>query len=470
MIKSFFTNSLGILLSRIMGFIRDMLMASSLGASIYSDFFIIAFKIPNFLRRIFAEGAFSGVFLPSFVNSKNKSIFSVYILLIFSFIIGIISLLVYNFSYEFTQAIALGLDNNHIKELHKIVAINFFYIFLIFISTFLSVLLHYKKHFFTTSFSTSFLNISIIIAIILADNQSKLDIVYAISYGVIIGGVMQIIAHIVAIKVLGLNKIFIYGFINLKKKYSSIKLDIKNFYNKFGYSIIGASSYQFASFLDIFLASFLVSSSISYLYFANRIFQFPFALFSVALGIVLFPMLSKLIKLNKIDKAFDTLSKSFYLVLSLLVSASIVGIIFSQEIIWLLFERGEFNRDDTIKSSYVLVAYLYGLVPFGVSKIFSLWLYSEQKQKQAAIIATISIISNIIFSLLLISKYQVVGLALASSLSGVIQLVLSVYYFGFNNFIKKIWNLKYSIISISLIILVAFFSYLIKNSNLFTII
>ncbi len=457
MIKSFFINSFGILLSRIFGLIRDLLMANSLGASIYTDFFIIAFKIPNLLRRIFAEGAFSQVFIPAFTRSAKKLTFASYIFILFLSIISFASLMVYFFSFEFTSIIALGLKSEYISQLHKIVAINFFYIVLVFIFTFISAILHYKKHFFTTSISTSFLNIAIIIAILLPNN-GKLDLVYNISYAVIIGGFLQVIAHILALYFLKLLKPLYYAFTSLNKKYKNIKTNIKTFNEKLTPAIIGASSYQLASFLDIFLASFLASSSISYLYFANRIFQFPFALFTIALSISIFPVIAKLIKSNNNKKALLIMKQSFYAIITLLTSATIVGIIFAELIISILFERGEFNAKDVLNSSYVLIAYLIGLIPFGLSKIFSLWLFSKQEQKKAAFISVVSISINVLLSLLLIYEYKVVGLALASSISGFVQLGMSVYYFGFNNFVSNILDFKYSIFFIFITVFVIVFS------------
>ncbi len=432
-------------------------MANSLGASIYTDFFIIAFKIPNLLRRIFAEGAFSQVFIPAFTRSSKKLTFASYIFILFLSIISFASLMVYFFSFEFTSIIALGLKSEYISQLHKIVAINFFYIVLVFIFTFISAILHYKKHFFTTSISTSFLNIAIIIAILLPNN-GKLDLVYNISYAVIIGGFLQVIAHILALYFLKLLKPLYYAFTSLNKKYKNIKTNIKTFNEKLTPAIIGASSYQLASFLDIFLASFLASSSISYLYFANRIFQFPFALFTIALSISIFPVIAKLIKSNNNKKALLIMKQSFYAIITLLTSATIVGIIFAELIISILFERGEFNAKDVLNSSYVLIAYLIGLIPFGLSKIFSLWLFSKQEQKKAAFISVVSISINVLLSLLLIYEYKVVGLALASSISGFVQLGMSVYYFGFNNFVSNILDFKYSIFFIFITVFVIVFS------------
>jgi len=156
MFKSIFTNSFGILTSRILGFIRDMLQASILGANIYTDIFIVAFKLPNLFRRIFAEGAFTQSFLPSFTHSKQKSVFSVSIFLKFFGFLILFSIFVSLFSNFFTKIIASGFSAETIKEAAPLVAINFNYLILIFIVTFLASLLQYKNHFATTAFSTTF--------------------------------------------------------------------------------------------------------------------------------------------------------------------------------------------------------------------------------------------------------------------------------------------------------------------------
>ncbi|MEJ2373446.1 MAG: lipid II flippase MurJ, partial [Sulfurimonas sp.] len=135
MFKAIFTNSFGILFSRILGFVRDLLTASTLGASIYSDIFFIAFKLPNLFRRIFAEGAFTQVFIPAFARAKKKALFSANIFLIFLSIILIITLLVNLVPELFTKAIAVGFSSQTIDIAAPYVAINFWYLPLIFAMT-----------------------------------------------------------------------------------------------------------------------------------------------------------------------------------------------------------------------------------------------------------------------------------------------------------------------------------------------
>ena len=425
LIKSIFTNSFGILFSRILGFIRDLLTASILGANIYSDMFFVAFKLPNLFRRIFAEGAFTQAFLPSYAKSRNKAIFSTYFLIKFFFIISLIAIFVNIFSSFVTSLIAMGFDDKMIKETAPLLAINFYYLNFIFVVTFLGTLLQYKNHFATTSFSTALLNISLILALLISQGMEKLEIVYYLSYGVLVGGALQLLVHIIAIRKFNLMKIFYYGFYYINSSKNKIKDEIKGFNKLFLPSVFGNSTAHVSAFLDTWLASFLISGSISYLYYANRVFQLPLALFAIATSIALFPMIAKAIKIKDENKAQKLMKKSFLILFIILSFSTFIGIFFANEIVTLLFQRGEFTIIDTENTSSVLIMYLIGLLPFGLSKIFSLYLYAKEQHLKMAKISAISLGFNIFLSLILIIPYKSVGLALASSLSGFILFILT---------------------------------------------
>jgi putative peptidoglycan lipid II flippase len=436
MLKSIFTNSFGILFSRILGFIRDMLQASILGANIYTDIFIVAFKLPNLFRRIFAEGAFTQSFLPQFTLSRKKGVFSALILKKFLLFLVVFAIFVSLFSNFFTKIIASGFDEKTIDLAAPLVAINFYYLILIFIVTFLASLLQYKNHFATTAFSTALLNIALIFALLYSKDLSKMQMVYNMSYAVIIGGIMQVAIHIVAIKKLHLHKLLIGGLKAKKVKKDSIKDDIKAFRSKFFASSFGSSTAQLSAFLDGWLASFLLTGSISYLYYANRVFQFPLALFSIATSVAIFPKVARFLKNKDEQKAHKILQKSFWFLLSILSVATMVGVVFSKEIVWLLYERGSFNSLDSQNTSLILSMYLVGLLPFGLARIFSLWLYSTHRQKEAAKISAISLGVNIALSIALIYRLKAAGLALASSLSGFVLLYLTIKAYGMGEFFK----------------------------------
>jgi len=430
LLKAVFTNSFGILFSRILGFARDLLTASILGANIYTDIFFVAFKLPNLFRRVFGEGAFTQVFIPSYASTKHKVLFSSYILKKFIFIIAILSIIVTIFSPEVTKVLAYGFSDKDIILTAPFLAINFYYLDLIFLVTLFGALLQYKNHFATTAYSTALLNISLITALLISQNMQKVDIVLYLSYGVLAGGLLQVIVHIYALK--KLNLLFIFGALN--RSHKKITSDIKRFNSGFLPAIFGSSTAHISAFLDTLLASFLVSGSISYLYYANRVFQLPLALFAIATSIALFPMIARSLKNLDESRALLLLKRSFWILLVVLLIATLIGIVYAQEIVWLLFERGEFNHNDTSITSSVLVMYLVGLVPFGLAKIFSLWLYANHKQLKAAKISAISLGFNIVFSILFMQLYSVQGLALASSLSGIILLYLTIKEFGYKKF------------------------------------
>ena len=392
----------------------------------------MAFKLPNLFRRIFAEGAFTQVFIPAYAKSNYKIRFSTIIFLQFLAFIIFLSLIVTLFAGLVTKLIAVGFDDTTVQLASPLVAICFYYLPLIFIVTFLAALLQYRHHFATTAFSTALLNIALITALLISQNQDKYIITFYLSWGVVIGGVLQVIVHLIAIKRLKIR----FLTTNIKKG----KRDFKQskFYKQFYPAVFGSSAAHIAAFLDTWLASFLVSGSISYLYYANRVFQLPLALFAIATSVALFPTVAKAIKKDDQSTALRYLRKAFFILFGLLGTAAFIGIVFDQFIVRLLFERGAFESSDTIVTAQVLTMYLIGLIPFGLAKIFSLWLYSHEKQAIAAKITMKSLIFNIIFSLLLIIPMGAVGLALASSLSGFILLYLTLKEFGFKLFLDTI--------------------------------
>jgi len=455
MLKNIFTNSFGILFSRVTGFLRDYLQASILGANIYTDMFIIAFKLPNLFRRIFGEGAFSQSFIPTFAKSKNKPVFTVSILKKFLTILALLTLSVYVFAEFYTKLMAWGFSWEVIKEAAPLVVINFHYLILIFTVTFLSALLQYKQHFATTAFATSLLNISMITALLLSKGLPPKEIVYNLSYGVVIGGVLQLLVHIVAIKKLKLDRLLRVGYLKLKRGKAKVDDDEKRFKKGFLASVLGGSTAQISAFLDGILASFLAAGSISYLYYANRLFQFPLAIFAIATSVAIFPKVARYLNQDKPDLAKVMLKKSFWILLYLLTMATVVGIVFSKEIVWLILERGAFSHHDSIITSKVLVMYLVGLLPFGLAKIFSLWLYSTHNQAKAAKISAISLLVNIFLALILVYFLKVEGLALAGSLGGFVLFVLTIKHFGIKNFLDILSIKHMAIYFIYLIVIIA---------------
>ena len=618
--KAFLTNSSGILCSRVFGFLRDLSMANILGAGVYSDIFFVAFKFPNLFRRIFGEGAFTQSFLPSFIASSKKGAFSVLVLLLFSCALIGFSLLVVAFSGAFTKVLALGFDDELIKLASPIVAIHFWYLFLVFLVTFFSTLLQYKQHFWVSAYNTALLNIAMICALLFARGSDELQIVYIASYGVLVGGVAQIALHIYPLYKLGFMRLFVCGvrelrvagvtrvlfgkkldssgrdsvlgeqcgsvalcgkgttakFANLPQNKRSevslenpqsshsptatprilmeesqkqsekariladnqtalgsssraaqsgvaihnqnadssnaqsvfsqnavrrqdfgdkngalqgesrahtrayvtaespqqspflaqkptpesskkptpksaklaltIKTELRAFFKQFLPAMLGSSTAQIASFIDTILASFLASGAISYLYYANRIFQLPLAVFAIAISTALFPMVAKAIKANEHQKALIAMKKAFWFLLFMLLFCAVGGIMLREQIIWLLYEHGKFSRADTLECAMVFGAYMVGLVPFGCARIFSLYLYSHSQQALAAKISAISLFVGVVFSLVLMQFWGAFGLALAGSLSGFVLFALTIRAFGFGEFWAIICARNYALL------------------------
>jgi putative peptidoglycan lipid II flippase len=433
-LRGVFTNSAGILVSRVAGFIRDFTTASILGAGVYSDIFIVAFKLPNLFRSVFAEGAFTQAFLPSFAAARYKGAFSVRVFFGLFCIVLFISALASFFSEALTQAIAWGFDGQTVKLAAPYVAVNFWYLDLVFLFSFLTALLHYRKSFVAPAFSTALLNVSMISALLLAPIERKDIVLWYLTFGVLIGGVLQLLLHIAALKGKRLIPMLIGG---VRKK-REIKADTNRFRKAFLPAVFGSSAVHISAFIDTVLASFFAAGSISYLFYANRIFQLPLAIFAIAFSMALFPAIAKAVKRCDEEGSLKLLTKCFWLLLFLLSLSALGGALLSEGIIWLLFERKEFARIDTIRCAEILTLYMIGLIPFGLSRLFSLWFYSHHRQALAAKISAISLGCSAVFSLLLIAPLGVKGLALSGSLGGAVLLALNIRHFGWQRVLGMI--------------------------------
>jgi putative peptidoglycan lipid II flippase len=408
-------------------------MASALGASIWSDMFFVAFKLPNLFRRIFAEGAFTQAFMPSFIASTNKGVFATAIFLRFLLFLTAFSLVITFFPEPITKLLAWGWSVEQISNTAPLTAINFWYLDLIFIVTFLATLLQYKEHFATTAMATALLNISMISALWLYMKEDPQTVAYALSFAVLIGGVLQILAHVIATRHFKLNRLLWGGW--KYRKIKDVEDEKKHFNSLFLPGILGNSTPQISAFIDTILATFLMTGSVSFLFYANRVFQLPLAIIAIATATVLFPTVSKAIKNKQEEKAFANLKQAFWLLSFLLGASMIGGILLAEPIVWLLFERGKFTSVETLETVNVLRMYMIGLLPFGLAKLFSLFLYAYHKHKIAAKIARYSLVTSVTSSLILMQIMGASGLALAGSIGGWVLFVFTVKEVGTDKFI-----------------------------------
>ena len=459
-LKSIFTNSFGILISRITGLGRDVLMASALGASIWSDMFFVAFKLPNLFRRIFAEGAFTQAFMPSFIASKHKGVFATAIFLRFLLFLTAFSLLITFFPEPITKLLAWGWNADIIGNTAPLTAINFWYLDLIFVVTFLATLLQYKNHFATTALSTVLLNIAMIVALWIYMKEDPKTVAYALSFAVVLGGVLQVLVHLIAIKKFNLHKILLGGWKYRKEK--DVEEEKKHFKSLFLPGILGNSTPQISAFVDTILATFLMTGSVSFLFYANRVFQLPLAIIAIATATVLFPSVSKALKNGQESAAYANLDKAFWLLAFLLGASMVGGILLAEPIVWLLFERGKFTIAETVETVSVLQMYMLGLLPFGLAKLFSMFLYASHRHLKAAKIAVYSLIVSITSSLILMQFMGASGLALAGSIGGFVLFFFTVKEVGTDKFLDIIKSKK----SLYFIVFMALFyvlMYLLNN-------
>ncbi len=371
--------------------------------------------------------------MPSFVASKHKGVFATAIFLRFLLFLMAISLLITFFPEPITKLLAWGWDSDQIAQTAPMTAINFWYLDLIFIVTFIATLLQYKEHFATTAMATALLNISMIAALYMYMKEDPQTVAYALSYAVLIGGALQIVAHLIALKKFNLHKILLGGWKYRKTK--DVEEEKKHFQSLFLPGILGNSTPQISAFIDTLLATFLMTGSVSFLFYANRIFQLPLALIAIATATVLFPAVSKALKNKNETEAYKNLNQAFWLLTFLLGAAMVGGILLAEPIVWLLFERGKFTELETLETVSVLQMYMVGLLPFGLAKLFSLFLYASHRHLKAAKIAVYSLVTSVTASLILMHTMGASGLALAGSLGGWVLFIFTVKEVGTDRFL-----------------------------------
>jgi putative peptidoglycan lipid II flippase len=436
MFRKFFTNSAGILLSRIAGLVRTTLLAAILGQSIYSDMFLVAFKLPNMFRRIFSEGAFVQAFMPAFVASRHKGVFAVRTFRRFLLLIVVASIVVSLFPQPFTRLLVIGWSPEQVAQAAPLTAITFWYLALIFIVTFFASLLQYREHYATTAFGTVLLNLAMIGALLLWRRDAPETIAYALAVSVLVGGALQVMLHLISLVRLRLHRLLIGGWRHRHDR--DISEEERNFNRLFLPAVWGNSTPQLNAFIDTWLASFLAAGSISALTYGNLVFTLPLALIAIAASTALFPSITKDLKHDRHAQAWGNLERAFWYMAFALLAAAIGGSVLAEPIVWLLFEHGRFTPDDTLVTADVLRMYMVGLLPFGLTKLLSLYLYATHRQAKAARIATVSLAANITASLLLIAPLGVRGLALAGSIGGWVLFVLTVRELGWRGHMRAV--------------------------------
>ena len=336
-VYSFFT-----LLSRILGYLRDILIAIFLGASIFADVFFVAFRLPNTFRRLFAEGTFNAAFIPSYVAAKSRSEqtgkkFADEVLSILILILFFIVLLVEIFTPYVVYLIAPGfLDNVEKFDFAvELTRITFPFLLLVSISSFFSGILNANNKFAAAAAAPIILNV-VLIASLIISFFFDLEFAKQLSYGVTFAGIIQLIFLIY------FTKRYYRFSIEFKLKLNS---RVKLFFNKLLPSVLSSGVTQINILVGTIIASF-EASAVSYLYYADRIYQINLAIAGIAVGTVSLPILSKAYKQKNISKISNIQSRSIELSLLFSIPASLGLIMASNEIVNALFGYGSFNIEN----------------------------------------------------------------------------------------------------------------------------
>lgn len=423
-IKGFTQSAIFTLFSRITGFIRDIFIATFLGAGVSSDIFFIAFKLPNLFRRITAEGALTSAVVPIYSKlkeQKNKLLadkFLKTVILKLSVLLCIVVLIFQIMMPFVVYFLAPGFsdDNIVINNIIMMTRITIFFMPLVSIVALLGVATNVSGRFWALSFTPIILNSCIIISCFFI----KEDLIIKslpLAIATVLAGIFQLVFMLIIIqkfKVMDLR--FINNKIDITKDKNEIKNYMKQTWNKFLPAAFGGGVIQVNLLVDTILASLLGFGSISYLYYADRIAQLPLGIIGIALGSVLLTSLSKSTA-SKDKKQFSTeLIASLKIGIFFSIPAAVVFINFSELFIKILFERGEFTTLETIQTSQALIAYSIGIPAFIILKSCQPAFFALGDTKTPLYIGFLLLILNIVFSLLFMYFLRHAGIALATSM------------------------------------------------------
>jgi putative peptidoglycan lipid II flippase len=409
-------------LSRVLGFLRDAVIAWFFGVGLSTDAFIAAFRIPNLLRKLFGEGSLSHAFVPVFTEYLTKQGQTQAIKLarsalwLLSAILAAISILGILLSPLIVHVIAPGFAGTATKLSLTVTLtrIMFPYVFFICLVALCMGILNALGHFATPALAPVLLNLAMISAVLFICPHFAQPVV-GLAVGVVIGGVMQLLLQLPVLIRKGIQfwqktKIFHPGL----KKIGKMMLPV----------IIGGAVYQINILVGTLLASFLKEGSVSYLYFADRLVQFPLGIFAVATATAVLPSLSRQASAKDFAALKTTFADALKLLLFVTIPAMAGLIVLREPIIAVLFQRGEFDAEATRLTAYALLYYGIGLWAFSAVRIVVATFFALQDTRTPVQTAVVSIIVNILLGILLMRPLAHGGLALATSLASIVNLGL----------------------------------------------
>jgi len=409
------------MLSRILGFVRDIFIARILGAGLLADAFFVALKLPNFFRRMFAEGTLTVALVPVLAEERKKGEEDAHAylnalagmllaaLLLFT-IAGMVGMpwLLLAFAPGFQDEPERWQQTLHLARWM------FPYLMMISLAAMSWAVLNAYRKFSVAAASPALLNIAMIFAaIVLApsfDNPAE-----ALALGVLLGGFLQLAIQFPALKRIGWIP---------KPTWRPRLPAIAKTMTLFGPAVVSIAAVQINILVGTILATLLPAGAVSYLYYADRIVQLPLALFGIAMGTALLPALSEHLANQRVQAAKDELKQGMAWLLWITLPAMLGLLWLAEPVIRTLFEQGAFTSADAQATAQALQAYALGLVLFCWARVLSIACYAEQDAKAPMRFAIASVVANILFALLLIQPLGYVGLALATSLAAFVNVGL----------------------------------------------
>jgi len=418
--------SIATFISRVLGYVKDMILAVFFGATGLSDTFFVAFRIPNLLRELFAEGSMSSAFIPVLTEHQTRQGAEEakrLVRITFTFIIifvGLICLAGIIFAPAIVAAIAPGFLKMSEQFSLTVLLTRVMFPFLLFISLAALVMgaLNTRRVFFIPALAPAMLNIAIIAAVLLLAPKMEQPII-AVAIGVALGGFVQFAFQ--------LPSFFKNGY-SLKPEYGFSHPGLKKMSMLVLPATLGLAVAQINIFISTILASYLQEGSITYLYYSMRLIQFPIGIFGVAMGMAVLPTLSEHAVKGEFDKLRDDFSFALRLLFFITIPAMAGLIALREPIVNLLFQRGRFDYAATAGTAEALLFYSFGIWAIVGVRVVTASFYSMQDTKTPVKIAVVAMVTNIILSLILMRPLKHSGLAFATALASSVNFFLLFYF------------------------------------------
>jgi len=412
------------LISRILGYVRDILIAIFLGTTLFADAFFVAFRLPNTFRRLFAEGTFNAAFIPSYAGAlaKNKiaadnfakRVFNILFIILFIFV-----LVAEIFMPQLIFLIAPGFykDPEKLKLAVDLSRITFPFLFFICLASFFGAILNSYNKFAAAAAAPIILNV-VLIGSLFFSQWINMSNVLALSYAVSFAGFLQLLALLFFVR---------KKFKPILKLKIKIDKQVKFFFQKLLPSIFSSGVTQINILVGTIIASFQ-AGAVSYLYYADRVYQINLAVAGIAVGTVMLPELSKYVKKNNLKKITNLQNRSLELCLFLSVPAAVALVLASEEIITSLFGYGSFNTESVINTALALTFFAFGVPAFSILKIFSNFFFSRNDTKTPFYLSVMSVTLNILISVSLFNRFGFVIIPIATSISSWLNVFVHYYY------------------------------------------